>query len=186
MRDLEAAFADPPRSTEQLLHPVKFWNPDRRDEPLLVSCDVSGLPGEWRVVRRDTFGELYAAILTTPFDQRGGMDVSVFGMLGMSFTNAAASGWGGDRYVLLERDGGHLLRMCLRWDCAADALEFQEALTALRSGIEAERSLMPGSDPERCGFRVEPGAQAEVLVTSWVGLDAAAVEEALGAIRFGG
>ena len=182
--DLELAFTNPPRSTEQILHPVKFWDPDRVDEPRVVTCDTSGLPQAWNVLREDTFGELYAAILTTPFEDRGGMDVSDLGLLGLRFTNAAASGWGGDRFVLLERDGGYFLRMCLRWDSAADAREFHAALRELRPRIESAVAAVPGSDPELRGLRVERGAEDEVLVTAWMGLEPALVERAVGAIRF--
>jgi hypothetical protein len=31
--DYERAFSSPPRSTEQILHPDKYWNDEKRDDP---------------------------------------------------------------------------------------------------------------------------------------------------------
>jgi len=174
MSDLDRALSEPPRSTEQVLHPVKYWNPDHVDEPRDVDIELGPLPEGWSVAREDTFGELYSALLTTPFADRGGMNVSLVGFIGLRFTNEAATGWGGDRYVLLHKGEGTLFHMSTRWDSIKDAQEFARALQELQPGIVSGIS----------GLRVEHAGGDEVVITSWVGLSEADVQSALKAITF--
>jgi len=100
-RNLLAAVNDPPRSTEQILHPEKYWDAAARDDPVVVD-DASATkmlqtPGRW-VVHRNTVGEMLCAILATPQDAP--MNLLTM-QLAASWTNAAATGWGGDRFYLL-------------------------------------------------------------------------------------
>ncbi|MEE8467361.1 MAG: hypothetical protein V3T22_02840 [Planctomycetota bacterium] len=184
MSDVDRALSDPPRSTEQVLHPVKYWSPEHVDEPRQVSIQVGHLPQGWSVAREDTFGELYAALLTTPFADRGGMNVSLVGLISLRFTNEAATGWGGDRYVLLHKGEGVLLHMSTRWDSIKDAQEFALALQGLQSGIEASKARGQDTRAETRGLRVEHAGGDEVVITSWIGLGAQEVQTALDAITF--
>ncbi len=100
-RNLLAAAKDPPRSTEQILHPEKYWNPAARDEPVEVhdaaARKILHRPGRW-VVHTNTVGEMLCAILTTP----PGRQRSLMTMqMADAWTNPAATGWGGDRFYLL-------------------------------------------------------------------------------------
>ena len=67
--NLMAAAKDPPTSTEQILHPEKYWDPAKRDDPVVVAdAAAAGMlrkPGRW-VVHTNTVGEMLCAILTTP------------------------------------------------------------------------------------------------------------------------
>lgn len=182
--DVERAFRDPPRSTEQVLHPVKYWEDDLRDEPRRVVCDAGGLPRGWSVLREDTFGELYAALLTTPFEERLGMKVSLIGILGLRFTNDAASGWGGDRYVLLAKGDGRVLHLDSRWDSIKDAEEFAAAVEALQPEIEDAKSRASGYDAATSGVTVELFQGDGVRVTSWMAVDAEEAARAAAAVRF--
>ena len=100
-RNLLAAAKDPPRSTEQILHPEKYWDPAARDEPIEVN-DAAAVkmlqrPGRW-VVHTNTVGEMLCAVLTTPPDgQRSLLTMQ----MADAWTNPAATGWGGDRFYLL-------------------------------------------------------------------------------------
>jgi hypothetical protein len=94
---------DPPRSSEQILHPEKYWDPQHRDDPIVIDDgDVQAILERdgWRVVHSDTIGEMLCAILTSPSDQA--LDVNQ-AMLASYWTNDAASGWGGDRFYLLQQ-----------------------------------------------------------------------------------
>ena len=53
---VDAAFADPPQSTEQILHPEKYLT---RDEPTVVSLPplTDTLGAGWRLVEAETLGE---------------------------------------------------------------------------------------------------------------------------------
>ena len=101
-----AAFKDPPRSTTQVLHPEKYWDPKAREEPVIVNDDDMAksarvaVGGDWGIAHKDTIGELMAAVLTTPKDQKP--DILAMQDSGY-WTNEAAAGWAGDRFYLLAR-----------------------------------------------------------------------------------
>lgn len=173
MDDIEQAFLEPPRSTEQILHPVKYWKDERRDEPRVFTSDASELAEGWKVVSENTLGELYLGIMTQPHEERSGMDSdSLMGMMSMPFTTDAAEGWGGDRYVLLEKNGAYVLKLATCWDSDADATEFHETMVKLRTGIETAMAGMPSeSDETPPGIRSTMGGADEVGVLSWFGVD---------------
>ncbi len=129
-----------PRSSEQILHPAKYWDPAQRDEPVPIDDGAVeqwlAKPDRW-VVRRDTFGELLTAILTTPKDKAP----SLMSMqTSDDWTTPAAAGWGGDRFYLLASgptaaDAARSLKTLQGvwvtvWDTRADREEFVTALAA--------------------------------------------------------
>lgn len=122
-RAVDQAFANPPRSTEQVLHPLKYFG---GDEPTAVRLpDLAGaLGGGWRALADDTLGELYLRIYLErylPIDQ----------------ADSAALGWDGDRYQVLGDDQGRLaLAMQTVWDSPEEAQEFFDAY----SGFVAARA----------------------------------------------
>ncbi|HKE02356.1 MAG TPA: hypothetical protein VKE69_15165, partial [Planctomycetota bacterium] len=104
---VDAAFRDPPLSTEQILHPSKLA--DRRDDPVAVHLAPDALPGT--ILYEDTLGELgIRQVLRT--------------RLSKNDANAAAAGWGGDRYALVDVDGRDVLAWHTEWDRERDAREF--------------------------------------------------------------
>jgi len=114
---LNAAFADPPASTEQVLH-YKDKYIEARDEPTPVEipdcCAVLGTG--WALVADDVLGELYTQVL---FRQH------------LSFARAAkpSRGWDGDRlHLYRERDGTDTVLVWRSvWDTDKDAAEFGDA-----------------------------------------------------------
>lgn len=127
--DVERAFRDPPRSTEQILHPDAYWKADKLDAPVRVRFEADSVPAGWTEIAQDTLGELALALVTTAPDDRKGLDISnPMSILGVKFTNKAATGWGGDRLVLLGRGDDRFLQLVTVWDTAKDATEFVEAL----------------------------------------------------------
>ncbi len=125
---LDYAFTtDPPRSTEQILHPEKWYG--RRDDPVVLQLPdlAKELPG-YRKAAEGEMGELGIRILlrggTKNRDQADAAD-------------AAAAGWGGDRFAVYEREGGRLIVWLTEWDTTADAAEFRGALQG-RSGWRVE------------------------------------------------
>lgn len=108
---LNAAYADPPDSTEQVVHPRKYALRER-PTPLALGDAAAALGGAWRLLREDSLGELEAR--------------SVLGRFLPPFMAIqAAAGWGGDRYQLLERASDGRLALVLRtaWDTPRDAEE---------------------------------------------------------------
>jgi hypothetical protein len=127
-RDIDHAIQEPPVSTEQILHPEKYWDRDRRDEPRVVTLpDLSATLGEgWKLSLTAGLGELTIAVLTGA----GSVDPnSRDATLPSSWTNAAAAGWGGDRLHLYQSEKGTATVLATVWDSARDAQEFEAALS---------------------------------------------------------
>ena len=99
--EMIAAAKDPPNSTHEILHPEVYWDPAKREKPVLVADKeveaAVALPG-FQVIGHDVFGELNAAVLTTPRDRKP--DLMKMG-LAAYWTNPVASAWAGDRFFLL-------------------------------------------------------------------------------------
>ncbi len=107
---VDDAFADPPTTTEQVLHPDRY----RAGEPALPAR-VTGHPGEgWR---RDTdypFGQFDLSQLLEP--------------LGAETAARAAEGWGGGAVRSWRRGQDTATGLTLVMDTAGDALELCEAV----------------------------------------------------------
>ena len=128
--DIDQCFQNPPASTEQILHPEKYWDAELFDAPHRIIIDQSKWPADWKVMKEDTLGELGLALFT-----RAPADRQKFSPM-PKFSSQAAEGWGGDRYVLLGNGDARLLYGIASWDSAIDAQEFSKALTDLTPHLE--------------------------------------------------
>jgi len=125
--DLQRMFRNPPTSSEQVLHPEKYWVEESFDAPIAVEVPdrSESLGPGWSLVDTDTLGELGCAMLVmknvpTP------MAVSM-GSAKMAVPES--SGWGGDQYrAYLHEDGRKIMNWSTVWDTELDAVEFAEAL----------------------------------------------------------
>jgi hypothetical protein len=117
---IDEAFADPPATTEQILHPEKYLSP-RRDEALPVALPplTDTLGAGWTMKDHDTLGEFDLGVLL----QVNGADEP-----------EAVAGWGGSRYAIYRNGDAGVLIMGSRWDTARDADEFDNALHASLAG----------------------------------------------------
>ena len=180
-QDMDRAANAAPRSTEQILHPVKYWKRARVDEPVEVDCECDAVPGRWTVVHEDTLGELVLGVMTLPFDERSGLNTSAFALASEEFTTRAAEGWGGDRLVLLESAAGAIAHLALWWDGDRDADEFAEALDDQRAGILDNLEQLAGDG--EFGLRIAQPESDVVLVTSWYGVEEAEVKRVVGSLH---
>ncbi len=116
---VDAAFAAPPASTEQVIHPEKYAAGEA-PAPVTVPDGVAAALGSgWAAAGQDTLGELILRIWLT----EGGVP--------RAQATAATAGWGGDRLLILRGpDGAVGIGMITTWDTAADAAEFATAATA--------------------------------------------------------
>jgi hypothetical protein len=117
---------DPPASTEQVLHPERYY--DRRDEPATVTFPQDG-PLErsgHTLILSDTLGEL---------------DVRVLARRSLPEAQAlrVAAGWDGDRLGAWKRDDRLVLAWMTAWDTVADAEEFAEAAPQMVPGAYVEQ-----------------------------------------------
>jgi hypothetical protein len=115
---VNAAFAKPPDSTEQIIHPDKYA---AGEKPIAVTlpADLAGRMGAgWKAAGQDTLGEL---VLRLWLSEAG---------IAPDLASAAAAGWGGDRIVLLEGPTGDAVAIETAWDTAPDADAFASAATS--------------------------------------------------------
>ena len=104
---LRQAWSRPPASTEQVLHPEKYFSGESPRVPDLPYAPPSG-----RVINEGVLGE----VLIRTFLGEG--------------SDAAAAGWGGDLFRVFDVSGRTLLVWASGWDTPADAREFAEAARA--------------------------------------------------------
>jgi hypothetical protein len=104
---VDDVFRNPPDSTEQILHPEKYT---AREKPVEVRlADLSAVLGPgWRTIRSNVLGELDTRLILEQLIDR---------------TRAVrgSTGWGGDRWMLLEKDGRQALLIKSVWDTELDA-----------------------------------------------------------------
>jgi hypothetical protein len=138
LRDVDAAWARPPRTSEQILHPEKYWNPSLRDEPKRVAIpNPSSRLGKgwsragWGVLGELTLGCLVGAATPQAADLVSG---------GVPWTNEAASGWGGDRFELWTNRDAAIVLLATVWDTEKDAAEFAAALPRGRAEFTFRRA----------------------------------------------
>ncbi|MCC7107067.1 MAG: hypothetical protein IT307_18200 [Chloroflexi bacterium] len=108
---MNQVWADPPTSTEQIIHPERYL---QRDQPVDVQLpDLAPALGDgWSVKDSDTLGELdFHNLLATYLDTRS--------------ADSGAAGWGGDQYAYLEGpNGAQAFVSSSVWDDTGQAQEF--------------------------------------------------------------
>lgn len=137
-RDQNKGFLSMPLSSEQVLHPEKYWDETQADAPqaLELADGSAALGAGWKRIGTNVLGELGVAILTTPWSppkkgEKPDMQKMQQEMMGSS-TNDEATGWDGDRYAIYEGPQGALgLAWASVWDSEKDAREMAEALEKL-------------------------------------------------------
>jgi hypothetical protein len=126
---LRDAWKEPPESTEQVLHPEKYFH---RESPRKVQPSLKAPSGS-RVVSEGVLGEL---LLRTLVEEGGG---------------PATEGWAGDGWRLWDVRGRTALAWRSEWDTHRDAAEFHAALRA--------RLARRGAADWREGWEVYPASR---------------------------
>lgn len=114
-KTLDAAYAQLPASTEQIIHPEKFL---AKEAPVKIElADLTATLGkDWRQLESDINGEFGYQLILVEYVPK-------------LEARAAAAGWGGDRYATYEdrRTGDLLVAQFTSWDSVADAEDFADA-----------------------------------------------------------
>lgn len=130
---VDAMYAKPPVSTEQVLHPDKY---DAGEAPIEVELPAdltSSLGSGWKELLQDTYGEFQIGTWLR------GVGAST------ADANAAAEGWGGDRLAVLSGpDGAWAVVMRTAWDSEADAAQFEAAAQAAVAKAGGPAAVLPG------------------------------------------
>ena len=135
---VNSAFRQPPRSTEEILHPEKYFI-SAPDFTSLADADVrrDGIDPDLKHVYGDTLGEFAISAL-----------LSMVHSVAREVADGAA-GWAGDRLGLFESEDRSRWAVVweLRWDTEADAREFADlyrrarASTPELSVVQGERAV---------------------------------------------
>ncbi len=147
---LDAMFANPPQSTEQVLHPEKYIGP-AFDPPVAVSIDIKPR-ASWKKLHENTVGEMG---LRSLFTQRHTDDAAA----------VIAQGWGGDRYVLYETEPGKwVLIWKTVWDSEKDAREFFDGM----DDFYRYRYQAPGplAQPHGTASKPKPASPSDAVLFS--------------------
>jgi len=109
-------YSRPPDSTEQIMHPEKYFSQVDQPEPVDAAPCADRLGPNWEIVYKNTLGEFSLACL-----------------LSLHFTNERAArsavNWGGDQALLLEnKSGGAAVLIRTVWDAAEDTERFYAAM----------------------------------------------------------
>jgi hypothetical protein len=114
---VDAAFAKPPASTEQILHPERY---QAGEQPIAIDITPPASLAAWQLAQSTVWGELGVAL----FLRTHGVDSAQAAI--------AAEGWGGDRVLSLMRPNDARPERGLgiarfEWDSEPDAIEAAEA-----------------------------------------------------------
>ncbi len=128
---IDEAFGDPPDSTEQIIDIAKW-----RDREVPVSVQMPDLAA--------ALGSGWSEVDTTPIGEASiRIMLEYFGAT-REDAAAAASGWGGDRALIVTGpDGAFAVAWRLAWDSQADAAEFTDAYRAILRTLPFPATVIP-------------------------------------------
>jgi hypothetical protein len=128
LSDIAKAYADPPRSTREILHPEQYWDaPARLRHRRLTLPDLSPAFGKgWTKAVEGSIGELGLAVLTGSRDR---IDLP-WALLPSRWTTEAASGTLGDVYQHYVNGDRRATVLLTAWETERDGRQFQEALVS--------------------------------------------------------
>ena len=123
---VDRVHADPPESTEQVLHPARYFA--TRDRPVTITLGGTEAleRAGWTRILEDTLGELQVRVLAAralPRDRAA----------------RVADGWGGDRLRAFSRGTELALVWMTAWDSPAEAAEFARAMPDVAPGARIEQ-----------------------------------------------
>lgn len=150
--DFDRALAAPPESTEQVLHPEKYWDAARRDAPVEVKLpDLSATLGQgWKLAGQGRLGELGMAVLTGGRLPDPSLPESIEAA---RWSGPASTGWAGDAFQHYSDGARRVTLLATLWDGEDDAREFAAALRPLAGRrtyrFGAAVLLAAGHVPER-------------------------------------
>lgn len=141
------AFKTLPQSSEQILHPPKYFIHEAPEKVSLPDLRPALGPG-WRRIETDVNGEWSFYLILDEF------------LKSVSTSRQAAAGWGGDRYATYESANGQSAYISLSaWDTAKDAREFFDAYLKRTKLRYADARVLSGR-PTMWMARTSEGAVA--------------------------
>jgi hypothetical protein len=148
---VNALLTRPPRSTEQVLHPEKYFVHPEYPIRVQLGALAPYLRGEWQLAAEATLGEFTIRLLAERFVDR-------------TRATEIAAGWDGDRLMAMAHGPELALVWLTAWDSERDATEFSTAWATVLAGRHPGAAAtsdtvvsLPGAQPyylERRGSKV--------------------------------
>ena len=141
--DVNDAITTPPASTEQILHPEKYF---AHESPIAVEAPdlLATLGNGWFQAYEQTLGELGIQILATGGEMP---QVDIAGLPTDWPHQEAAAGWGGDRLRMYENtSGAWRIEWKTVWDTDADAISFRSRMDELSGTFAGATDLQISGD----------------------------------------
>ncbi len=162
--DVNAIYENPPVSTEQIMHPERYF---AGDEPTLLSFDPSAALSGYKPIYDTVLGELQILLwlkthLGLALDDKGEPLVAIA---------EAAKGWGGDRLLGFEDSEGNVVVAHLSsWDTVEDAGQFFDAHVAVAAQRfpKAKSTTKQGPHGRSLCMQRDLGERAErIYIEQW-------------------
>ncbi len=142
---VDKALADPPLSTEQILHPRKYIGVRDNPVPVLLPDISSSLGKGWKKINDDCMGE---------FD----LDVWFEEYAGAATASEVSEGWGGNKIQYYQGPGkNNVVVIDTAWDTNRDAKEFFANYAKLLEGRFKSKAKKAGSSTN--AYTYEAGGQ---------------------------
>ena len=125
-KSVSALYSDMPQSTEQVMHPEKYFRVKDRPTIIEVSEPKSLAPQGYDLIYHSVLGELYVSVLMREF-------------LGPKASRRSWQGWDGDHFFAFHdpKRGGEFFLWATVWDSARDAEEFAAAYDRVEAARRA-------------------------------------------------
>jgi hypothetical protein len=115
------AYTNPPSTTEQILHPEKYFVQEDAQ-----TVEAPSITGDWNLTKNDRFGEYFIQVMLDNW-------------ISTDDAEQAAEGWGGDIITYYESDDDFLFTWNIAWDSKDDAHEFYIAFQEMMYETSAEK-----------------------------------------------
>lgn len=125
IEDIEQAYAQPPHSTREILHPEQYWGGHRQDPRTLSLPDLSKVLGPgWTQALAGSIGELGLTLLTGSQLKTDSFEA----LLPTRWITTGATGNAGELYHHYVNGDRKVTVLLTRWETLRDADEFQGSL----------------------------------------------------------
>jgi hypothetical protein len=125
IEDIERAYAQPPHSTREILHPEQYWGGHRESARTLALPDLAKALGPgWSQALTGSIGELGLTLLTGSQLKTDGFET----LLPTRWITTGATGNAGELYHHYVNGDRKVTLLLTRWETLRDADEFQRSL----------------------------------------------------------
>ncbi len=127
---VNAAYVNPPLTTEQILHLEKYLE----GESFVLVNSIPLNSSDWNLVKTDRFGEHFIRVMLSRHIPRD--DAA-----------KAAEGWHGDNFTYYEKGESRLFTWKIVWDTERDSVEFFDSFIQMMNAVGAHQILASGRCP---------------------------------------